>query len=130
MGFGTLDKIITVVKVMAGACGFATRIKACKDGQRRVRLRVESECEAVAALGQILEMRGPLEIKDIVSTRLGENRVLKAVSETVRHAACPVAVALIKAAEVQLGLNVASPVTIEFESDAATLGFPTNAKQV
>jgi len=109
---------VTVVNVRAGSCGFTLRIKAHKDGQRRVSFQLESECEALGDLALVLEHLGPLAITDIVRSTAGKNPVLTAVSETVSHSACPAAVALIKAAEVELGLNVPSMVTIEFESDA------------
>jgi hypothetical protein len=105
---------MTVVNVSAGACGFVTRISACKEDRRSVRISLESQCEAIQALDRVLQRHGPLSLRDIVSKGTG-NRVLMAGAEVVSHASCPVLVAIIKAAEVELGLNVPTPVTIEFE---------------
>lgn len=112
----TRAEILTVVKVKAGACGFVTRIKAFKGDKREVRIEIESDCESVDDLGFILEQLGPLGIKEIISTDPEKNRVFQAAGEKLPHSACPVAVAIIKASEVALGLNVPSPVSIEFES--------------
>jgi hypothetical protein len=106
---------LTVVRVRAGACGFMTQIKARKENKREVRIEIESDCESVDDLGFILEQLGPLGIKEIIATSQKANRVFEAAAEKLPHAACPVPVAILKASEVALGLNISSPVTIEFE---------------
>jgi len=107
---------LTVVTVRAGACGFLTHIKARQENKREVCIEIESDCESVEDLGFILEESGPLGIKEIIATSQKANRVFEAAAEKLPHAACPVPVAIIKASEVALGLNVPSPVTIEFEN--------------
>ncbi|MEW6349491.1 MAG: hypothetical protein AB1646_10555 [Thermodesulfobacteriota bacterium] len=106
---------MTVVSVDAGACGFGTRIIAHKAGPRSVRIEIDSECEAVTEFGELLTDLAPIELKDFLSTGLRDNCVCMAASASIPHSACPVAVAVIKAAEVELGLNVPSDVTITFE---------------
>jgi hypothetical protein len=107
---------VTVVRVNAGACGFVTKITADKEDKRTVRIELESDCEAVEALSVKLKELGPLGIKDILSRGIEKNRVFVEGSKTLSHASCPVLGAIIKAAEVELGLNVPAPVSIEFES--------------
>ena len=109
---------MTVVKVKAGACGFVTRIRANKVNKREVRIEIESDCESVDDLGFILQEVGPLGMKDIISKGTNENKVFHAAAEKLPHSACPVSVAILKACEVELGLNVPSPVFIEFECDS------------
>lgn len=108
---------MTVVKVTAGACGFVTRIIASKENKREVRIEIESDCESVDDLGFILQQKGLLGVKDIVSMSHKTNKVFHEASGKLPHSACPVPVAIIKASEVELGLNVPSPVSIEFEPD-------------
>lgn len=108
---------MTKVNVSAGACGFKTTVTAEKTDRRKVSIGLESECEAVMALGEELEKLGPLGIREIMSTDWKTNQVFSVGSKTVSHSACPVLVAVIKAAEVELGLNVPSPVSIEFEAN-------------
>jgi hypothetical protein len=109
---------LTVVRVRAGACGFLSLIKAKQENKREVRIQIESDCESVEDLGFILEQLGPLGIKEIIATSQKANRVFEAASDKLPHAACPVPVAIIKASEVAMGLNVPSPITIEFASDS------------
>jgi hypothetical protein len=111
-----LEGDVAIVSVRAGACGFVTRIRAERENNRReVRIEIESDCESVQDLGFVLEQLGLLGMKDVISTNPEKNQVFRAASDTLPHAACPVPVAIIKVSEVALGLNVPSPVTIEFQ---------------
>ena len=107
---------MTVVTVRAGACGFHARVTASKNDKVSVRIALESNCESVEDLGVMIERLGALTIKDFMTTGEKKNRVLKLTSDALPHSACPVPVAIIKAAEVELDLNVPCPVFIEFES--------------
>jgi len=60
---------------------------------------------------------GPFSIKDIMSAKIAGNRIFQAAWETLPHSGCPLVSAIIKAAEVELGLNVPRTVTIEFDTD-------------
>jgi hypothetical protein len=108
---------VTTVKITAGACGFVTRVKANKGEKRTVCIEMKSNCESVDDLAFILEQMGPLGLKEIMSTNPEKNRVFQLAVEKLPHSACPVPVAIIKAAEVALGLNVPSSVSIEFECE-------------
>lgn len=111
---------MTVVKVNGGACGFVTRIRVDRKGKREVLVTIKSDCESVDDLGFILQEIGPLGLKDIISKGANGNKVFHAAAEKLPHSACPVSVAILKACEVELGLNVPSPVSIEFECELET----------
>ena len=113
-----LEDHLALVKVRAGACGFLTLVKAERENRREVRIEIESNCESVQDLGALLEQLGLLGMKDVISTNRDKNQILRKAIETLPHAACPVPVAIIKVSEVALGLNIPSPVTIEFESES------------
>ncbi|MCL5123288.1 MAG: hypothetical protein M1511_02085 [Deltaproteobacteria bacterium] len=108
---------MTVVKVKAGACGFVTRILATRENKRNVMIKLESDCESVDDLGYILQEMGPLGMKDILARGLKANPVFHVSSEKLPHSGCPVPIAIIKASEVELKLNLPSAVSIEFEPD-------------
>lgn len=109
---------MTVVRVHAGACGFNACVRASKIDKTSVQITLESSCESVEGLGFVFEELGALEIKDFMSTGEKKNRVFQLASDALPHSACPVAIAIIKAAEVELALNIPSAVFIEFESPA------------
>ena len=64
---------------------------------------------------------GPLGMRDIISKGANGNKVFHAAAEKLPHSACPVSIGILKACEVELGLNVPSPVFIEFECDSEDL---------
>lgn len=103
---------MTVVKVSPGPCGFEARIRVERQSKYVARLFVESDCKAVAALGRELEK---VDVRDIVGKGgFGRSRPFKCASRTLFHAACPLLAAMLKAAEVELGLAVPRDVTIKF----------------
>ena len=111
---------MTRMKVSSGACGFHTIIRAIKDGRRCVKIEVTSDCESVQKLGSMLEEGDVLEMRDFMPSVEAKNRVFQMASKALPHSGCPVRVAIIKAAEVELGLAVRRNVTIEFESEPET----------
>lgn len=109
---------MTVVKVKAGACGFVSRITATRENKREIHIAIESDCESVCDLGFVLQETGLLGLKEIMSTKREVNRVFRLAEENIPHSACPVPAAILKAAEVAVGVNLPSPVAIEFECDS------------
>lgn len=111
---------MTRVKVNAGICGFQTIIRCAKDGKYGVTTELISDCEHVQDLGLRLETGDALQLGEVIAKGEAKNRVFQAASEALPHSACPVRVAIIKAAEVELGLALPRPVTIEFEPETDT----------
>lgn len=106
---------MTTVIVDAGACGFRVGITATKEDRRQVRVRIESDCESVGKLGEKLEELGLLGLGDVMGKGTNGNRILATGMQTLSHSGCAVLSAIIKACEVELGLNVPCPVKIEFQ---------------
>jgi hypothetical protein len=107
---------VTVVKVASGVCGFTTRIQAKKVEKRTVSIELESDCPNMAALSEALKQLGALTMREILNKNEEGNPVFRVCSEHLAHSSCPVRVAILKAAEVELGLALPRPATIEFES--------------
>jgi hypothetical protein len=108
---------MTVANVQAGACGFCTKIIAEKKDRRTVDIKLVSECKAVEALAAKFPDLNPLTLVDIIGKGIQRNKIFEAGASTLSHSACPVLVGIIKAAEVELGLNIPSPVHIDFETE-------------
>lgn len=106
---------MTVVTVNGGACGFLARISTNKVDKQSLQVDIESECEFVQELSRAIEQIGLLTLGDILGTDEAKNPILREASLSLRHSACPVRVAILKAAEVELGLNVPCDISIEFE---------------
>jgi len=104
---------MTKVVVQAGACGFTSVIRAEKAPGRSVDIIVESGCAMVQKMAaEIASLRG----RDAL-TALLNNPVYLAAGRHLKHAACPVPAAVLKALEVEAGLNVRKDAMIVFEKD-------------
>jgi hypothetical protein len=102
---------MTRVVVTAGACGFTTVIRAEKAPERSVDITVESGCAMVQKMAAEIARLGR---RDALVGILN-NPVYLAAGRHLKHAACPVPSAVLKALEVEAGLNVKKDATIVFE---------------
>jgi len=101
----------TVVIVNPGICGFDCKISARLSDTNSVRIDItESECALIQKLA--------IQIHDVslhdLYTPLTNNLIFKAVEQAGCHLACPVPVAIIKAAEAALGLAIPKDAAICF----------------
>lgn len=96
-----------------GACRFQTMITAHMDGDT-VRLDIESECPMVRALGKEVRELEPLEC---LRTPLAKNPVIRAAGDCIKHASCPVPLAIIKSVEACSGMAVKKDVMLSFSPD-------------
>ena len=55
---------MAIAEIDAGICGFETTVTAVKDGMR-VKLEIESGCDAVRKLGRVDDMRGALYLMNL-----------------------------------------------------------------
>ncbi len=97
------------VTVVAGPCRLKTEIIATKIDRNTVGLKIESQCAAFNALNDEIAEVNPYEE---VMGKMGETKIFQAVKAHTKHAACPVACAVIKAVEIEAGL--ALPAAPEF----------------
>ena len=96
-----------------GICGFPCVIRASTLERRRVRVRiVESECQ------QILRLAGRL---DEISLRelfmpAARNPVYQSAEASGCHASCVIPAAVLKAAEVAMGMALPKDVSLRFQA--------------
>jgi hypothetical protein len=101
---------MTKVVVTAGACGFTSAIRAQKAPGRSVDISVESGCAMVQKMAAEIARLGR---RDALVGILN-NPVYLAAGRHLKHAACPVPAAVLKALEVEAGLNVPKDAAIGF----------------
>lgn len=104
---------MTRVVVNAGACGFTSVIRAGKGPGRTVDIGIESGCAMVQQMAAEIASLGRRD----ALTAILNNPVYRAAGRHLKHAACPVPAAVLKALEVEAGLNVQKNATIAFEKD-------------
>jgi hypothetical protein len=101
-------------EIFAGACGFNTLVQATKNGSRNVHLNIESQCSAIQKMAAELSEVDPMQH---ITARRQVPPVLQAGLKYCTHAACPVPVGIIKALEVEAGLNLPVDVTIKVSQE-------------
>ena len=104
---------MTKVVVKAGACGFTAVIRAEKGPERMIDISLESGCAMVQKMAAEIARLGRRD----ALTGLLNNPVYLAAGRHLKHAACPVPAAVLKALEVEAGLNVKKDATITFAKD-------------
>ena len=102
-------------EVDAGICGFPTVVKVRKTDPSTVSVSLVSNCGKVASLGELLRS---LNLSDIFRPA-PSNPVYLAAGGARLHAGCPVPSAVIKAAEVELGLALCGEVHIRIIKEDA-----------
>ena len=101
---------MTKVIVNSGACGFTVSITAEKGKERTVAVTLDTACEMVK------KMQTEIASVDrrVVLTGFLDNPVYRSAAKHLKHVACPVPSAILKAIETETGMNVPKDVRIEF----------------
>ncbi len=104
---------MTRAEVFSGVCGFTTVVEAMTDGDRRVRLNIESSCEAIQRLARQLNCVDPFRE---ITFGNGGPQTLRMAAQCNCHTACPVPAGIIKAVEVEAGLALPADATIKISA--------------
>jgi len=101
---------MTKVVVKCGACGFSATVRASKGRDKKITVAIESDCPMAKKLGEDIPS---LDVSAYFSG-FSNNPVYKAAAKHVRHVSCPLPGGILKAIEVEAGLNVKRDATITF----------------
>ncbi len=101
---------MTTVIVNSGACGYSVTIKAKKGKDGKISLSLTTDCEMVT------EMLEDIAVVDRFASLTGfqNNIVYRSAAKHLKHVACAVPSAILKAIEVEAGLNVPKDAVIRF----------------
>jgi hypothetical protein len=104
---------MTRIIVNSGACGFTVTVTVRKNKDGKMAVTLDTQCEMVN------KMLGDLAVLDRYAPLAGllNNPVHKSAAKHLKHAACPVPSGILKALEVEAGLNVAKDAVIKFVED-------------
>ncbi len=104
---------MATVFMNAGPCGFKIKVTATSDDGQHVDLRISSGCPEVQALAKELTRVDAFgELRRFSDTEVG-----KACNKHIPHAACPVAIGVLKAVEVAAGLALPADISIEVRKE-------------
>lgn len=88
-------------------------IQVTKLSDRTLKVAIDTECEMVRALGtQVEAVRAESAL-----VRWSKSEIHRHASCYIKHAACPIPMAVLKAIEVEAGLALPRDVTVRFVSD-------------
>ncbi len=103
---------MTKVKVMAGACGFTSVVKAEKTNKMRVKVEIISACEYLRSMNPDMV---DIDCSKGVLVQMCESFIYKLASQKLKGTDCPVPCAIIKAIQVELDGAIARDVTIKIQ---------------
>lgn len=99
---------MSIIKVYPGACGLETTIEAKKVAPAHVHISIKSDCKSIN------DMKiGIVDAMNDLYNGFENSKVYKKANEHIKHGACPVPCAILKAVEVEAGLAVAKDIRIE-----------------
>ncbi len=96
-------------EIFSGACGYTTTVDAAMDGAA-CHLKIVSDCDAIQRMAAELTEVQPFQE---ISSRRKLPKTLEMGIKHCTHAACPVPVGIIKAVEIEAGLNLPVDVSIK-----------------
>ena len=100
----------TKVIINPGACGFPATVVISKKDAKTFQVSITSECAMVSELGsEIVELAMLDAFKRVL-----DNPVYRKGATCLKHVACPVPSGILKALEVEAGLNLPKDVSIVF----------------
>jgi hypothetical protein len=104
---------MTKVTVNSGNCDYSASITAEKTAGGKVTISIDTKCEMVM---KMLDDISLLDLKSLFVNYLN-NPVYRSASVHLKHTACPVPCAVLKAAEVELGLCLPENIEVKFIKD-------------
>ena len=103
-----------VLEVQAGACGYSAKITIHPVDDRHVRVEIESLCDQITAMTPDLACLQWKGKGHEVFRPMNDSAVYRSASENIRHTACPIPSAILKAIEVEVGAALPKEVTFTF----------------
>jgi hypothetical protein len=100
------------VTVFAGICGFTAIIKAKKSGKKKIKVDIFCPCDMIKKLNDDLD---EIDVPREVFGEMCNSVVYELSSKHVKHVACPVPSAILKAIEVETDLALPKNVTMKIE---------------
>jgi Family of unknown function (DUF6951) len=118
------SRCMTTVVVDNDSCGFQTKIIVLRQGRDRVRIRLESDCEAVVRWGDTIK---EIAWRACLGRRPLESGLWRTAMEILAHRSCPVLIGTVRAVETAVGLARPAGAQIRFISPHAPSAVPQDA---
>ncbi|MGD9118113.1 MAG: hypothetical protein PVJ08_05190 [Dehalococcoidia bacterium] len=103
---------MTRAVVNPGVCGMTVTVEVTKASQRRAKIDITTDCEKVNGMAEALS---EVSLLDALKRPI-DSEVYRTASEYGLCVSCPVAMAILKAIEIENGLALPRPVTVKLET--------------
>jgi hypothetical protein len=103
---------VVAVLLDPGVCQFKSKISVSMDEDNQLAYKIESSCPHVKKMMAEMPLFGMF---DIVTMPFGKNPIYELGGKFLKHSACPIPMAMIKAGEVVTGMGLKRSVTMTFE---------------
>lgn len=106
--------MIGIAQIQAGICGFTTDVHASSEDYQNVRLNIESTCDKIQKLADMLQQHNPLDAYQEISSQTS-SIILTSARELLKGccAGCVVPPGIFKAMQVAAGLALARDIEIK-----------------
>jgi hypothetical protein len=104
---------VVAIMLDPGVCQFRSKISVTMDEDNRLRYKVESQCPHVKRMAAEMPL---FDMFDIIKMPFSENPIYEHGGKFLKHSACPLPMAMIKAGEVATGMGLRRSVSVTFES--------------
>ncbi|MDP2917562.1 MAG: hypothetical protein Q8O16_06510 [Dehalococcoidia bacterium] len=102
---------MTRIIVDPGICGFKATVEVARQDRLKVKISIATECDMIKALGAEL---AELDWREALG-KPSESPVYKCAFRHIKHTACPLPSAVLKAVEVEVGAALPRDVVFHFE---------------
>jgi hypothetical protein len=113
---------MTQVEVQAGICGHTALITVTRVDEQHIQVLIESECEQITAMNPDLARLQWKGKGHEVFKRMTESAVYQSANRHLRHTACAIPAAILKAIEVETGVALPKDVIITFRQQPPSEG--------
>ncbi|MGD0817335.1 MAG: hypothetical protein ABR986_02920, partial [Methanomassiliicoccales archaeon] len=94
---------VTVVALDPGVCQFRSKISVTMDEDRHLAFKIETQCPYAKKMAAEMPL---FEMFDVIKMPFCDNPIYQHGGKHLKHAACPIPMAMIKAGEVVTGLGL------------------------
>ena len=103
---------VVAVMLDPGVCQFKSKISVTMNVDRQLVYKIESQCPHVKHMSAEMPL---FDMFDIMKMPFGDNPIYQVGGKYLKHSACPLPMAMIKAGEVVTGMGLKRTVSVSFE---------------
>jgi hypothetical protein len=103
---------VVAIMLDPGVCQFKSRISVVMNDDKQLVYKIESQCPHVKKMAAEMPL---FDMFDIMKMPFGMNPIYDVGGKYLKHSACPLPMAMIKAGEVVTGMGLKRTVSVSFE---------------